>query len=212
MKTLGFDEVGRGCLCGPVTAACVMFPHNVDFNTNIFEDSKSISLQKRNVLAKLIRTKCMWGLGWVYPHNIDKINIHNASLLAMQNAFINIVSYMQSTQNPRERKYNAKDFYALIDGKYCPILKINNVQVTTKAIIKGDTLINEIKAASILAKTTRDAHITLLGNAFPYYGLSAHKGYPTSYHKKAIELYGINSSYRKSFKLPPPHNINFKQY
>lgn len=197
MNICGIDEVGRGCLCGPVTAACVLFPPHFSPQSQGFSDSKTLAEIERVRLALIIRTKTIWGLGWAYPHEIDEINIHHASLLAMQRAFMDMYCHSRNSTYSKIQD----SYHVMIDGKFTPELIIDNLVITKEAIVKGDSKIEEIKAASILAKTTRDTHMRMLDKTFPQYGLSKHKGYPTLFHKKALHHYGHNCIYRQSFKL-----------
>lgn len=195
MIICGIDEVGRGCLCGPVTAAAAIIPKN-SFDISILRDSKKLSPQKRETIASRLKVNVWYGIGWVYPHEIDKINIHHASLRAMQHALSALfMNYPIHTP-----------LHIIVDGKFTPPLshipEFIKTHSKVRAEIKGDSKIAEIQAASIIAKTSRDNHMRLLANAFPHYKLETHKGYPTAFHKNAIKYYGYNSLYRKSFSLP----------
>lgn len=176
----GIDEAGRGPIAGPVTAAAVILP--TLFPYNILDDSKALSALKRESALGIILDKAVaYGVGWVWPSEIDVINIHNASLLAMKRAFSML---------------NVEPYFVLVDGKFIPDIKIN-----TKAIVKGDIKIREIQAASILAKTARDHWMIRYSWIDSRYGFEKHKGYPTAEHKKRCREFGLSYIHRKSFKI-----------
>lgn len=176
----GIDEAGRGPIAGPVTAAAVILPTLFPFN--ILDDSKALSAVKREFVLGIILEKAVaYGVGWVWPSEIDIINIHYASLLAMQRAFSML---------------KVKPDFVLVDGKFAPDIEIN-----TKAIVKGDIKIREIQAASILAKSARDHWMIRHSWMDPRYGFEKHKGYPTSEHKKRCTEFGLSYIHRKSFKI-----------
>ncbi|WP_223032993.1 ribonuclease HII [Hanstruepera marina] len=179
----GTDEAGRGCLAGPVTAAAVILPQN--FNNNILNDSKQLSEIKRNNLKPIIEQEAItFAFAHIYPKEIDKINILNASILAMHQ------SIEQLNPNPE---------YIIVDGnKFKPL---NNIPFNT--IIKGDSKYLSIAAASVLAKTYRDAYMEKIHEEFPMYNWKQNKGYPTKEHREAIKQYGITKYHRKSFRLLP---------
>tara|TARA_B100001093_G_scaffold453567_1_gene462314 strand:+ start:492 stop:1052 length:561 start_codon:yes stop_codon:yes gene_type:complete len=179
MKLLaGVDEVGRGSLVGPVYAAAVIL--NKSINKKLLKDSKSLSKVKREVLSKYIKKNSTWSLGRASVKEIEKINILNASLLAMKRAI---------------KKLKKKPSLILIDGNALPKIKNYNL----KSIIKGDTKIPSISAASIIAKVTRDKMISNLGKKFKGYYLEKNSGYGTKQHLKAIKNLGITSEHRKTF-------------
>ncbi|AHH10201.1 ribonuclease HII [Borrelia coriaceae] len=177
----GIDEVGRGCIFGPVLSAAVIFKGSPNF-LNALDDSKKLNKTKREYLSSLILENSYYAFAEVSHKIIDEINIHYASLLAMQTAY---------------EKLNIYCDLVLIDGKFIPKIKAKKVQ----AIIKGDSTINEIKAASIIAKVQRDKLMDEYDKVYPLYELKKNKGYPTKEHKNAIKKYGISSFHRKSFKL-----------
>ncbi|UGQ15765.1 ribonuclease HII [Borrelia sp. RT5S] len=177
----GIDEVGRGCIFGPVLSAAVIFKGQPDF-LNELDDSKKLKKEKREYLSSLILKNAHYAFAEVPNHIIDKINIHNASLLAMKLAYENL---------------NIQCDLVLVDGKFIPTIKAKRV----RAIIKGDSIINEIKAASIIAKVQRDKLMDEYDKIYPLYYLKNNKGYPTQNHKDAIKKHGILSLHRKSFKL-----------
>lgn len=183
MRVCGIDEAGRGPLAGPVTAAAVML--SPGFPAEILADSKKLSPKKRNEIAGIIiESGSCFSLGWVWPEEIDKINIHNASLYAMERAFGGISMIPE---------------LVLVDGLYTPCL-----DVPCKAIVKGDSKIDEIKAASILAKTARDKWMEHYGRIDNRYEFEKHKGYPTKRHRELIKEYGLSAIHRKSFKTGSP--------
>ena len=176
--TAGVDEVGRGPLAGPVVAAAVI----LDTRNPIqgLMDSKKLTEKKRNLLAIEIREKSMaWSLGRAEHDEIDSINILQATLLAMKRAVESL---------------SIKPELVLVDGVYCPDI-IHKVE----AIIKGDSKIPAISAASIIAKVARDNEMIALDNEYPGYGFSQNKGYPTKMHINALNKLGVSSIHRKSF-------------
>ena len=174
----GVDEVGRGSLIGPVYAAAVIL--NKSINKKILRDSKSLTKSKREILSKYIKKNSIWSIGKASVKEIEKINILNASLLAMKRAIV---------------KLKKKPAFVLIDGNKIPEIKNYNL----KSIIKGDQKIPSISAASIIAKVTRDKMITNLGKKFKGYYLDKNSGYGTKQHLKAIKKLGITSQHRKTF-------------
>jgi ribonuclease HII len=174
----GIDEAGRGPLAGPVVAAAVILdPARPIPGLN---DSKKLSEKKRLVLAELIRERAIaWAVAEASVEEIDRINILQASLLAMQRAVAGLAVRPTS---------------ALVDGNRCPKLEI-----PTEAIIQGDGKIASIAAASILAKTVRDAGMRVLHAQYPQYGFDRHMGYPTAAHFKALEEHGASPVHRRSF-------------
>ncbi len=180
----GLDEVGRGSLIGPVYAAAVILNKNI--NKKILKDSKKLNKRKREVLAKYIKKNSTWAIGSASLKEIEKINILNASLLAMKRAII---------------KLKKKPNLVLIDGNKSP--KIKNY--LTRNIIKGDQKISEISAASIIAKVCRDKLMKNMSNKYKKYKWDINAGYGTKEHIKAIKKYGITKFHRKTFS--PIHNI-----
>jgi Ribonuclease HII len=174
----GVDEVGRGPLCGDVvTAAVILDPNNPIVGLT---DSKKLSEKKREALFDVIKKNALaWCVARASVDEIDELNILHATMLAMQRAVSGL---------------NIKPNYVLVDGNRCP-----NFGIRTQAVVKGDLLVAEISAASILAKVTRDREMVELDKLYPQYGLAKHKGYPTKDHLNAIELHGVNHLYRKSF-------------
>jgi ribonuclease HII len=179
----GCDEAGRGCLAGPVVAAAVILPKS--FKNNILNDSKVLSEKKRDALRPIIEKEAIaFAVGIVSPAEIDKINILNASFLAMHRAIEGL---------------NTKAEFLLIDGnRFNPYPEIPH-----ECIIKGDGKFLAIAAASVLAKTYRDDIMKGLDVKFPTYKWKQNKGYPTKQHRKAIAEFGANQHHRKTFQLLP---------
>ncbi len=174
----GVDEVGRGPLAGPVIAAAVIL--NPENPISGLMDSKKISEKKRNILAIEIREKALaWAIGRAEHDEIDSINILQASLLAMKRAVESL---------------SIEPGLVLVDGIYCP-----DIIFKVEAIIKGDSKIAAISAASIIAKVARDSEMIALDSQYPGYGFSRHKGYPTKMHVEALKELGVSSVHRKSF-------------
>ena len=174
----GVDEVGRGSLIGPVYAAAVIL--NDSIKKKNLKDSKSLSKYKRQILSKYIKKNSIWSIGSASVKEIEKMNILNASLLAMTRAI---------------KKLKKKPSLILIDGNKLPKIKKYKI----KSIIKGDQKIPSISAASIIAKVTRDRMITNLGKKFKGYYWDQNYGYGTKQHLKAIKSLGITSLHRKTF-------------
>lgn len=179
----GTDEAGRGCLAGPVTAAAVILPDN--FSNSILNDSKQLSEKKRDFLKPLIEKKSVsFAFSHIYPEDIDRINILNASILAMHKS----IEQLKTIPN-----------FIIVDGnKFKPFKNIPH-----ETIIKGDGKYLSIAAASVLAKTYRDEYMCRIHEEFPMYNWKQNKGYPTIEHRKAIKKYGITKYHRKSFRLLP---------
>jgi ribonuclease HII len=174
----GVDEVGRGSLIGPVYAAAVILNKSID--KNILKDSKTLTKNKRENLSKYIKKNSIWAVGKASVKEIEKINILQASLLAMKRAI---------------KKLKKKPVLILIDGNKLP--KIKNYKL--RSIIKGDQKIPSISAASIIAKVARDKIITKLGKKFKGYHWDQNSGYGTKQHIKAIKTLGITIHHRKTF-------------
>jgi len=174
----GIDEVGRGSLIGPVYAAAVIL--NKSINKKILKDSKSLTKSKRKNLSKYIKKNSIWSIGKASVKEIEKINILQASLLAMKRAI---------------KKLKRKPTLILIDGNKLPEIKNCNL----KSIIKGDQKIPSISAASIIAKVTRDEMITNLAKKFKGYYWHQNFGYGTKQHLRAIKNLGITTHHRKTF-------------
>lgn len=179
----GTDEAGRGCLAGPVVAAAVILPNN--FKHPILNDSKQLSASKREILKTVIEKEALsYAVAFVNEKEIDEINILNASILAMHKAL---------------NQLQLKPDFIIVDGnKFKPF-----GQIPHQTIVKGDAKFMSIAAASILAKTYRDAFMENLANDFPEYGWHSNKGYPTVKHRDAISKFGVTPFHRKSFQLLP---------
>ena len=178
----GTDEAGRGCLAGPVTAAAVILP--LDFSNSILNDSKQLSHTKRNLLKPIIEAVAVsYGVAHVFPKEIDEINILNASILAMHHS----ISKLENV-----------DFIGVDGNRFKPFKTIPH-----QTVIKGDGKYQNIAAASVLAKTYRDAYMDKIHEEFPMYNWKQNKGYPTKEHRAAIHKYGTTKYHRLSFRLLP---------
>lgn len=176
MLIAGVDEVGRGPLAGPVITAAVILNESISGVT----DSKKLTANRRKQLSIEIREKALcYAYGRAEVEEIDRLNIHHATLLAMKRA-IEALSMI-----PTE---------VWVDGLYCP-----EVSMPCKPIIKGDSLIEAIGAASILAKVMRDEEMELMSVLYPNYGFSEHKGYPTAMHRSALKQWGPCAIHRRSY-------------
>lgn len=178
---VGCDEAGRGCLAGHVFAAAVILPQ--DFTNDLLNDSKQLTEKKRYELREIIESEALdWAIGIVTYEEIDKINILNASILAMHRAIDQL-------------KIRPK--HIIVDGnrfkKY--------YDIPHETIVKGDGKFMSIAAASILAKTYRDDYMNELDKEFPMYGWKKNKGYPTKAHRMAIRKYGVSPYHRMSYNL-----------
>lgn len=174
----GCDEAGRGPLCGPVVAAAVILP--LDLEIEGLNDSKKLSEKKREALFDVIKEKAIaYAIAEATPAEIDEINILNASMLAMRRA-------VEALPIPAD--------FALIDGN-CS----RGFTIPTETVVKGDAKSYSIAAASILAKVTRDRQCIELDREYPEYGIAKHKGYPTKDHMDAVRQYGVAPIYRKTF-------------
>lgn len=184
----GVDEVGRGPLVGAVvTAAVILDPANP---IEGLADSKKLTEKKRNALYDEIKEKALcWAIGRAEPEEIDELNILWATMKAMERA----VAGLSITPD-----------MVLIDGNRCPKLPM-----ASQAVIKGDSLVQEISAASILAKVTRDKEMEELDKLYPDYGFAKHKGYPTVFHMEKLALLGATPYHRKSF-APVKRALNLK--
>ena len=178
----GTDEAGRGCLAGPVTAAAVILP--LKYENKFLNDSKKLSHKKRIKQKDIIENESIcFGVAHVSPKQIDKINILNASILAMHNSI--------------EKLKNVS--FVLVDGNRFKPFK----SIPFKTVVKGDSKYLNIAAASILAKTYRDEYMNKIHEEFPMYNWNKNKGYPTKEHRDAIKKYGPSKYHRISFKLLP---------
>ncbi len=175
----GVDEAGRGPLAGPVSAAAVIL--DAENPIEGLADSKKLSEKQRDRLAPLIRERALaWAVAYADVEEIDRLNILQATLLAMRRAVLALDIQPQRV---------------LVDGLYCP-----QTGIPSQAIVKGDSSVAEISAASILAKTARDEIMLQLHEQYPHYGFAGHKGYPTAAHLAALREYGVSEVHRRSFR------------
>ncbi|WP_372831650.1 ribonuclease HII [Pontibacterium sp.] len=177
--TAGVDEVGRGPLVGNVVAAAVILdPENPIAG---LADSKKLSEKKRDALYDEILEKALaWSVASASPAEIDELNILHATMLAMQRAVLDL---------------SVKPEYVYVDGNRCP-----DLPYPSEPVVKGDSKVKEISAASILAKVVRDREMKVLDAQYPAYGFAKHKGYPTQEHFKALKLHGPLAEHRRSFR------------
>lgn len=175
----GVDEAGRGPLAGPVSAAAVILDPSKPIAG--LADSKKLSEKQRDFLAPIIRERALaWAVAYAEVDEIDQLNILQATLLAMKRAVQAL--HIQPQQ-------------VLVDGLYCP-----QTGIPSQAIVKGDSKIAAISAASILAKTARDELMRKLHEQYPLYGFDGHKGYPTAAHLAALRQHGVSDVHRRSFR------------
>lgn len=177
----GCDEAGRGCLAGPVVAAAVILPTN--FKNELLDDSKKLTEKQRYALREVVEKEAIsYGVAYISPEKIDKINILWASVLGMHKAL---------------EKLEPQPEHILVDGnKFKPYKDI-----PYETIVKGDGKFLSIAAASILAKTYRDDLMKALNEKYPHYGWDSNKGYPTKKHRAAIKAHGVTEHHRQSFNL-----------
>ncbi|MDY4280459.1 MAG: ribonuclease HII [[Pasteurella] mairii] len=174
----GVDEVGRGPLVGAVVTAAVILDPNQPIEG--LNDSKKLSEKKRVLLAEEIKQKALaWSLGRAEAEEIDQLNILHATMLAMQRAVKNL---------------KIQPHFVLIDGNRVP-----DLPMPAQAVVKGDSLVAEISAASILAKVARDQEMLVLDRRYPDYAFAQHKGYPTKLHLEKLAQFGVLPEYRRSF-------------
>lgn len=186
----GCDEAGRGCLAGPVYAAAVIFPK--DYKNELLNDSKQLSDKKRKELRTIIEKDAIsWAVGVVDNHEIDKINILNASILAMHRA----IEQLQPVPE-----------HLIIDGNKFKKYK----DIPHDCVVKGDGKYLAIAAASILAKTYRDDYMDALHEQFPMYNWISNKGYPTLQHKLAIQEHGFTEFHRMTFNATIPTQLSLE--
>ncbi|VVC84052.1 ribonuclease HII [Sideroxydans sp. CL21] len=175
----GVDEAGRGPLAGPVSAAAVILDEARPIEG--LADSKKLSEKQRDRLAPIIRERALaWAVAYAEVGEIDQLNILQATLLAMRRAVLALHTRPQQV---------------LVDGLYCP-----QTGIPSQAIVKGDSKIAAISAASILAKTARDELMLRLHEQYPQYGFDGHKGYPTAGHLAALREHGVSEVHRRSFR------------
>ena len=184
----GVDEAGRGCLAGPVFAAAVILPES--FSNELLNDSKQLTERQRYALRPIIEAEAVaYAVGVVFPDEIDKINILNASFLAMTRAIDAL---------------NVKPEHLLIDGNRFK----SKLLIPFTTIVKGDGKMMSIAAASVLAKTYRDDYMNKIAEEYPQYDWLENKGYPTAKHRDAIAEHGITPYHRLTFKGVKEYNPN----
>lgn len=184
----GFDEAGRGALAGPVSAACVIlpqaFPNNI---TSMLKDSKKLSPVKRSKLCALIKDNACWGQAFVNCRVIDKINILQASLLCMQRAFYDMILRSDFVMKD-------KNCLGIVDGIYIP-----NIPIRCQSMVKADSFVSSVMAASIIAKVMRDEVMLFYDKLYPDYEYAKHKAYPTKRHKELCRALGASFIQRMTF-------------
>lgn len=202
----GCDEAGRGCLAGSVFAAAVIFPE--DYRNEELNDSKQLTDRRRKQLRQLIeREATAWAVGVVTPEEIDRMNILNASILAMHRALDQLQVRPQAiiVDGNRFKPYTVVAEESLNQGQGAPAV----VRIPHTTIVKGDAKYLSIAAASILAKTYRDDYMDRLAEEYPQYDWKSNKGYPTKKHREAIRQYGITPYHRKTFNMLGDGQLSF---
>lgn len=189
----GLDEAGRGPLAGPVCAGAVIIPDS--FPIEILNDSKKLSEKKRNAAELLIKEQCLWGIGIVDHETIDKMNILQASLYAMQLAYEMLIVRMPSWCKKNSIEIIPSQITAIADGTFCP-----KVDCDCRAEVKADGKYPAVMAASIIAKVGRDRIMTEYDKEYPQYGYAKHKGYPTAEHRRICHEIGPSAIQRLTFK------------
>jgi len=188
----GFDEAGRGPLAGPVAAGCVILP--ADFPVEMLNDSKKLSEKKRLAAESLIKEKALWGLGLVDHETIDRINILQASMLAMRRAYDMMMVDFEKWCASRGIDPKTVQISAITDGTSCP-----DAPCPCRCEPKADGTYPAVMAASIIAKVARDRIMTEYDALYPQYGYAKHKGYPTPAHKQICRQIGPSPIQRLSF-------------
>jgi ribonuclease HII len=183
MLVCGVDEAGRGPIAGPVTAAAVILPE--DFPLEILADSKALTARQRERAETLIRERAVaWATGWASPEEIDRLNIHQATLRAMARALDRLA---------------VRPDLVLVDGLFAP-----PTPLPCRTIVRGDATEAPVMAASIIAKTARDRWMRIYGRRLPEYEFERHKGYPTRRHRRLVLEHGLSPIHRRSFRISPP--------
>lgn len=193
---VGFDEAGRGPLAGPVSAGAVVLPD--DFPLEILNDSKKMSEARRVRAEAVIKEKALWGFATVDHATIDRINILQASLLAMRLAFEDMLTRLDAWCGSRgieKSVFALENLRGISDGTFCP-----EVPIECRAVVKADSKFAQVMAASILAKVGRDRIMKEYDTLYPEYGYARHKGYPTAAHKEACRRLGPSPIQRLTFK------------
>ncbi len=196
---IGVDEAGRGCLCGPVFAGAVSFKNKSKFKS-VYKDSKLLTAEKREYFFEEILKSHFVGIGFATHVEVDRVNILQATFLAMQRAVLNlenILNQNESSLNNNTSDHQNLSRHILVDGNQ-RIPNLKNFDQTT--VIKGDRLIPEISAASIVAKVSRDRYVDQLDLKYPEYEFSKHKGYGTETHRNKIKELGPCPEHRITFK------------
>lgn len=179
----GVDEAGRGPIAGPVTAAAVILPE--DFPPGLLNDSKKLSPARREkALAVILDGRADVGVGWAWPEEIDRLNIHHATLLAMCRALEGL---------------SLSPTLVLVDGKFTPPCKF-----PAQAVVGGDRSVPQVQAASIVAKVLRDRWMTRYSWIEPVWQFDRHKGYPTAEHRRLCIEHGLSAIHRRSFRIVYP--------
>lgn len=193
--TCGLDEAGRGPLAGPVSAGAVILPE--DFSFEILNDSKKMTEKKREAAEKLIKEKACWAVSFVDEKKIDEINILQASMLAMKNAYDEMLKKLPLWLKKNNFNLSEKiEITAIADGTKCP-----EVLCSVRCEPKADGKYSEVMAASILAKVARDRLMLEYDKKYPEYGYAKHKGYPTKAHREVCRKIGPSPIQRLSFKF-----------
>ncbi len=190
---VGFDEAGRGPLAGPVSASAVILPE--DFPFEILNDSKKLSEKKREAAEIIIKEKACWGIALVDHKKIDEINILEASMLAMKNAFDDMLKKLPAWCEKNDVDFSQVSLNGITDGTRCP-----DVQIECRCEPKADGKYPCVMAASILAKTCRDRLMLEMDKLYPEYGYAKHKGYPTKAHREVCHKIGPSPIQRLTFK------------
>lgn len=207
---VGVDEAGRGPLCGPVVASAVCYknpsfaiPLELEKEFSLIRDSKKLSEKQREEMFDFIHEHFYVGVGIVHAETIDRINILEATFLAMRSA----ISELRRIMNQESGIMKERTMYVLVDGNQ----EIPNLSLKQETAVGGDGIVKSIAAASIIAKVTRDRMIIEYDKQYPQYGLAQHKGYGTKMHMDALRKYGPTPIHRMSFKpvqLSLPENVN----
>ena len=193
LLSVGFDEAGRGPLAGPVSAAAVILPQ--DFPLEILNDSKKLTEKKRLAAELVIKEKACWGIALVDHKKIDEINILEASMLAMKNAFEEMLKKLPAWCQSAGLDYSSVVLNGITDGTRCP-----EVSIECRCEPKADGKYPCVMAASILAKTCRDRLMLEMDKKYPEYGYATHKGYPTKAHREVCHRLGPSPIQRLTFK------------
>jgi ribonuclease HII len=188
----GIDEAGRGPLAGPVCAAAVVLP--TDFPADCLNDSKKLSRQKREKAEAIILEQAFWGIGWASHQEIDNSTIVQATLLAMKRAFEALV-----------RKHTG----ILVEEVVVDGLDVPAINARARALVKADSLVAAVMAASILAKQARDTVMDDYARLYPQYGFDSHRGYPTKAHLEKLYLFGPSPIQRKTFSIKARQGLLF---